>query len=235
MSFEDHDLFLRLGQSRIGVELAFDHERAGEAEGHLPLGDAVGMRVVVVEARDVILRDLDLVIEGVPGIDPDEDVVAVVQRRNGQPVEVDVRRLRAAVLKFEFDEIARLHAQRWRHIEAVVGVRPDFAPVETQFGRLEDELGAQHALVAPNLRWIGEFLLGLRSRTRPSRPENQGKQQERAGQGQTLAGQKVSMIHGSVGWPNGIEVGNSPIDFAEVLLRFGGKLSNRKLSAADRC
>jgi len=117
----------------------------------------VGVGVVVIKARIVIFGDLKFVLEGVTGIDADEDIVAIFQRGDGETVEMNIGGLGASVIKVELHGVAGVDTEGGGGVEAVVGVGFDLAPIEGNFGGLEDKFGAENAMDAADFGGIGEL------------------------------------------------------------------------------
>ena len=88
---------------------------------------AVVVRVVPAQRRPVIGGELVGVRVGLPGIDLDEDVVAVALRRDVEAVGVQVGRLVEVVLEGDDQGVAGADPQRRARRRAVVGVGEPFA------------------------------------------------------------------------------------------------------------
>ncbi len=99
-----------IAQLRKRIEQPLDDERAGHAVSHLLIGAAVGMRVVPIQSRWVGGKDADLVVLRAAGRDVQEDVVGGTERRDSQPVHVEVRGLVERIAEPQPDHVARLHA-----------------------------------------------------------------------------------------------------------------------------
>ena len=137
--------------------MAFDDEGSRESESDLAFRHPVGVGVVVIEARIVIFGDLKSVLEGVAGIDADENIVAIFQWGNAETVEMNIGGLGATVIKLQFHGVAGVDTEGGGSVEAVVGVGFDLAPIEGNFGGLEDKCGAENALDAADFWWVGEL------------------------------------------------------------------------------
>ena len=121
--------------------MAFDDEGSRESESDLAFRHPVGVGVVVIEARIVIFGDLKSVLEGVAGIDADENVVAIFQWGNAETVEMNIGGLGATVIKIQFYGVAGVDTEGGGSVEAVVGVGFDLAPIEGNFGGLANSVG----------------------------------------------------------------------------------------------
>ena len=137
--------------------MAFDDEGASESKSDLAFRHSVGVGVVVIEARIVIFGDLKFVLEGVTGIDADEDIVAIFQWGDGETVEMNIGGLWATVIKVEFHGVAGVDTEGGGSVEAVVGVGFDLASIEGNFGGLEDKCGTENAMDAADFWWVGEL------------------------------------------------------------------------------
>ena len=116
------------------------------------------MRVIVVDARRMVGRDLVLVLEALAGHDAEEDVVGVVGGGDVEPVHVEVRVARGLVLS------AGVPPSRGRTDERAVRRQP-----VRQFVQLVDQVDAQRVSRADAQRRAGEGALVDGHDRRPSR------------------------------------------------------------------
>jgi hypothetical protein len=111
--------FRKLIQKRVKPVAAFNDDPARHAAYDLLVN--ISMQVwMEPEQSDVPLRDFDFVVKGLSGADVDENIVPVFQRRNVQPVEVQVCILCEPIVESHCQLITRPQAPDRGHVLAVV-------------------------------------------------------------------------------------------------------------------
>ena len=91
MVADDKGAFGEPGQCGIDVLQPFDNQRSGCASLHLPFRKAVRVRMVPVESRGLVLRDLYVVIEALAGLDQRMDnLILSANRGHVGSMEVDI-------------------------------------------------------------------------------------------------------------------------------------------------
>src|SRR5271166_1694750 len=101
---------------------------------------------------NVPLRDRDLVVEGLAGMDMQIHVVAVAKRRDVKPVEVEVGVFNEPIVQGHVNRIASSHAPHRRNVRSVVQHPVEVMTVYRIRGRGCDEIDIQPSVVALN-RW----------------------------------------------------------------------------------
>jgi hypothetical protein len=144
------------------VETTFDHDRTRETTRFLGLDERVKVRVIPIQARGMIKRNLVPVGGLRKGFDVDKYVVAVADRAHVQPVNVQVRWQRKPVEEMQRETIAGADDERGAgelalilHTRVAVGADLDAC-------RRHMQRRVEHAAVAETHLRLGEAVLDHR-------------------------------------------------------------------------
>jgi hypothetical protein len=142
-------------QDRKQCLRAVDHEAAGHAAEHLPVDEAMSMRVIPEHARPLPAHtgNHHLVLELATGKHMDEDIIAASARRHAQAVEMQVGGIIAQVVpEPDSHGVAETHPQQRRQVGVVVEKPGDFNFAEPHTVRRSRQCRGQDAVPAADFR-----------------------------------------------------------------------------------
>jgi hypothetical protein len=162
MVFKENNPLSEVAEEGIKAFATLNDETARHAANDLCVYIAVHVRMKPKQT-DVLCRDRDLIREGLSRANMQEDIVAISERGNAEPVEVQVRWFGKAVMKGNRQRIAQADAPHCRRVRAVVEHALKLMATDRVCTRRRDQLDIQPPIATGKHRRIRkDAVLALR-------------------------------------------------------------------------